>query len=59
MGVTTRESGITKIKPKFSDSSTLFQSGAHLARADFKIKVKQIAHSTVHFDQWNPLISKM
>jgi hypothetical protein len=32
-------------------------SKAHLA--DFKIKVKQIAHSRVHFDQWNPLISKM
>ena len=32
---------------------------SHLAWADFKIKVKQIAHSTVHFDQWNPLISKM
>ena len=31
----------------------------HLAWADFKIKVKQIAHSTVHFDQWNLLISKM
>ena len=31
----------------------------HLACADFKIKVKQIAHSTVHFDWWNPLISKM
>ena len=24
---------------------------AHLAWADFKIKVKRIAHSTVHFDQ--------
>ena len=31
----------------------------HLAWADFKIKVKQIVHYTVHFDQWNPLISKM
>ena len=31
----------------------------HLAWADFKIKVKQITHSTVHFDWWNPLISKM
>ena len=31
----------------------------HLAWADFKIKVKQIAHSTLRFDQWNPLISKM
>ena len=31
----------------------------HLAWADFKIKVKQIAYSTMHFDQWNPLISKM
>ena len=31
----------------------------HLAWADFKIKAKQIAHSTVHFNQWNPLISKM
>ena len=32
---------------------------SHLAWADFKIKVKQIAHSIVHFDQWNKLISKM
>ena len=31
----------------------------HLAWADFEIKVKQIALSTVHFDQWKPLISKM
>ena len=30
-----------------------------LARADFEIKVKRIAHSIVHFDQWNKLISKM
>ena len=30
----------------------------HLVWADFKIKVKQIAHSTMHFDQWNPLISE-
>ena len=28
---------------------------AHLAWADFKIKVKRIAHSTVHFDQWSKL----
>ena len=27
-----------------------------LARADFEIKVKRIAHSIVHFDQWNKLI---
>ena len=32
---------------------------APLARADFEIKVKRIAHSIVHFDQWNKLISKM
>ena len=32
---------------------------SHLAWADFKIKVKRIAHSIVHFDQWSPLISKM
>ena len=32
---------------------------AHLAWADFEIKVKRIAHSIVHFDQWNKLISKM
>ena len=31
----------------------------YLAWADFKIKVKQIVHSTLCFDQWNPLISKM
>ena len=31
---------------------------AHLAWVDFEIKVKQIAHSTLRFDQWNPLISK-
>ena len=31
----------------------------HLAWADFRIKVKRIAHSIVHFDQWNKLISKM
>ena len=31
----------------------------HLAWADFEIKVKQIAHSIVHFDHWNKLISKM
>ena len=30
----------------------------HLAWADFEIKVKRIAHSTVRFDQWKPLISK-
>ena len=30
-----------------------------LAWAGFKIKVKRIAHSIVHFDQWNKLISKM
>ena len=30
-----------------------------LAPADFEIKVKRIAHSIVHFDQWNKLISKM
>ena len=34
-------------------------SNEHLALADFKIKVKQIVQSIVHFDQWNPLISKM
>ena len=28
-----------------------------LAPADFEIKVKRIAHSIVHFDQWNKLIS--
>ena len=32
---------------------------AHLAWAEFRIKVKRIAHSIVHFDQWNKLISKM
>ena len=32
---------------------------SHLAWADFEIKVKQIAHSTLRFDQWNLLISKM
>ena len=32
---------------------------SHLAWADFRIKVKRIAHSIVHFDQWNKLISKM
>ena len=32
---------------------------SHLAWAGFEIKVKQIAHSTLHFDQWNTLISKM
>ena len=32
---------------------------SHLAWVDFRIKVKQIAHSIVHFDQWNKLISKM
>ena len=31
----------------------------HLAWVDFEIKVKQIVHSIVHFDQWNKLISKM
>ena len=31
---------------------------SHLAWANLKIKVTQIEHSTVHFDQWNPLISK-
>ena len=31
----------------------------HLAWADFEIKIKWIAHSTLRFDQWNPLISKM
>ena len=30
-----------------------------LARVDFEIKVKWIAHSIVHFDQWNKQISKM
>ena len=30
-----------------------------LAPADFEIKVKRIAHSIVHFDQRNKLISKM
>ena len=30
-----------------------------LAWAAFEIKVKRIAHSIVHFDQWNKLISKM
>ena len=30
------------------------ESPPRLAWADFKIKVKQIAHSTVYFDQWNP-----
>ena len=32
---------------------------SHLAWADFKIKVKQIAHSTLRFDQWIPQISKI
>ena len=32
---------------------------SHLAWVDFRIKVKGIAHSIVHFDQWNKLISKM
>ena len=32
---------------------------SHLAWADFRIKVKRIEHSIVHFDQWNKLISKM
>ncbi len=32
---------------------------SHLAWADFEIKVKRIAHSTLRFDQWNLLISKM
>ena len=35
------------------------KASPHLAWADFKIKVKRIAHSIVHFDQWNKLISKM
>ena len=26
---------------------------AHMAWADFKIKVKQIAHYTLYFGQWN------
>ena len=43
---------------EFKDK-TLVISVPHLAWADFKIKVKQIAHSTLRFDQWNPLISKM
>ena len=30
--------------------------GPHLAWADVKIKVKKIVHSTLRFDQWNPLI---
>ena len=30
-----------------------------LAWVDFKIKVKQIEHSTLRFHQWNPLISKI
>ena len=29
---------------------------SHLAWADFKIKVKQITQTTVHFDQWNSLL---
>ena len=37
----------------------LFGPPAHLAWADFEIKVKQIAHSILRFDQWNSLISKM
>ena len=38
---------------------TKYVSASHLAWADFKIKVKQIAQSTVNFDQWNPLILNM
>ena len=37
----------------------LFLGIPHLAWVDFKIKVKRIAHSIVHFDQWKKLISKM
>ena len=37
----------------------LLHARSHLAWADFEIKVKRIAHSIVHFDQWNKLISKM
>ena len=40
-------------------ASPAFDSVTPLARADFEIKVKRIAHSIVHFDQWNKLISKM
>ena len=36
-----------------------YKTSSHLAWADFRIKVKQIAHSIVQFDQWNKLISKM
>ena len=39
--------------PCISDSSP------PLAPADFEIKVERIAHSIVHFDQRNKLISKM
>ena len=47
------------LKTYMSTIFFLFNNVTHLAWADFKIKVKRIAHSTVHFDQWNPLISKM
>ena len=40
-------------------SPVAVNEATHLAWADFRIKVKRIAHSIVHFDQWNKLISKM
>ena len=42
-----------------SVSEALRNWDPHLAWVDFKIKVKQIAHFTVYFDQWNPLISNV
>ena len=44
---------------KIPKSTFEFFCKPHLAWADFRIKVKRIAHSIVHFDQWNKLISKM
>ena len=43
----------SKYQIRFSKSWWFILS--HLALVDFKIKIKQIAHSTVYFNQWNPL----
>ena len=57
LGVLTREK--FRNLHRLSALTYLWIPLTHLAWPDFKIKVKQIAHSIVHFDQWNKLISKM
>ena len=50
---------VKKNPGKYLGNAKKYIPVTHLAWADFKIKVKPISHSTVHFDQWNPLMSKI